>query len=217
MATFSTFARDLKLATAGLEPQAIAAQLAKFARAELAGAIQRGEASPIYARFVNGRPGAAEESVVPPGPILYVFSQWGPVLEYALKYLEGRSPKKEGRYQLAHIVMVDGRVVADPSTIPAEATVTIVNTVPYARKIEVGHMKMSVPRGIYEDAEVRIGRQFADVEVRMTMMQLPNGYVLKGRFRRGFREFARRGLQKDTKAGSRMTYPALTLRLSGLH
>src|SRR4051794_12782640 len=104
MATsFQTFARDLQLATAGLEPAAIAAQLARFARSELAGAIQRGEASRIYAKFVNGRAGAPEESVIPPGPILYVFSQWGPVLEYALKYLEGRSPKKSGKYQLAHI------------------------------------------------------------------------------------------------------------------
>src|SRR3954464_13170980 len=112
-----TFARDLQLATAGLEPQAITAQLARFARAELAGAIQRGEASPNYARFVNGRAGAPEESVIPPGPILYVFSTWGDVIPWALADLEKRSPRKSGRYQLSHIVMVGGRVVPDPGTI----------------------------------------------------------------------------------------------------
>lgn len=205
MPGFETFARDLQLATAGLEPVAIAAQLARFARAELADAIQRGEASPTYARFVNGREGAPEESVVPPGPILYVFSAWGEIIPWALADLEKRSPRKSGAYAFAHIVMVGGRPVSDPSAIDPSATVNIVNTQPYSRKIEFGHMRMSVPSGVYEAAAVAIERQFKDaVDVRWTQVQLPNGYVLKGRGRR-------------SKPGERMTYPALQLKLSAVH
>lgn len=221
MAAFQTFERDLRVATAGLEPAAIAAQLARFAKVELAAAIQRGDASPTYERFVNGRAGAPEESVVPPGPILYVFAQWGEIIRSALAYLEKRSPRLKGDYLAAHTVMVKNAPVPDPSRIPAAAKVLIVNTVPYARKIEVGAQRLSVPRGVYEDLEQELIGQFGRagglVYVRKRMVQLPNGYVLKGRFRMGFRSKARRGLARDTNAGARMTYPAIELSMQAYH
>ena len=39
------------------------------------------------------------------------------------------------------------------------------------------------------------------------------GMGLKGRFRRGYRQFARTKLRKDTQAGAQMTYPALVLNM----
>jgi hypothetical protein len=49
--------------TADLEPAAISAKLARFAREALGEAIESGDASAAYTRFVNGVEGAAEESV----------------------------------------------------------------------------------------------------------------------------------------------------------
>jgi hypothetical protein len=54
MATgFEFFERDLRVATAGLEPEAINRAVAAFARQELQRVIADGSASPDYQRYVN--------------------------------------------------------------------------------------------------------------------------------------------------------------------
>jgi hypothetical protein len=215
MATrLTSFAKDVQLATAGIAPQNIAVELARFARAELARVIASGEGNPEYERYVNGNKGAIEDTVIPPGPILYVFSWWGPIIEYALQYVVERSPRKSGRYRRSWFAMADGVPVANPRLVPVGAEVIITNNQPYHRKIDVGHMKMSVPPGVIEDGRKAVRRIFGNmITVRQTMITLPGGYILKGRFRRGHRQFARRGLRKDTMAGAAMTYPALVLTM----
>lgn len=217
MARFETFDRDIVAATAGLEQSAIAAALARFSREKLAEVIASGEGSKNYDKFVNGRAGAEEESVIPPGPIVYQFNWWAPIVRFALDTLEARSPHKSGRYGISHIVMVNGAVVTDYSTIAGNAEVTIVNIQPYARKIEVGHMRMSVPPGVYEAARGIIVREFGgrsgSLDVRVKMIQIPGGYILRGHFTKGVRKFARMGLRRDTAAGQKMTYPSLSLSM----
>ncbi len=214
MARFQDFAKELRLATAGISQDAISAELAKFARAQLAEAIGSGAGSPMYSRFVNGREGAAEETVEAPGPILYVFAWWAPVIGFALAYARGRSPERSGRYRKSWIVLVNGREVDEDAAIPAGAEVTITNRQPYHRKIDSGHMRMRVPPGIIEEMRSRIARRFSGaVEARATQVLIPGGYILKGKFRRGYRERARSGLRRDTRAGQPMTYPAVVMRM----
>lgn len=209
-----SFAKDIQLATASIAPAAIQAALADFARTELARSIASGEASPDYIRYVNGVEGAVEDDVVPPGPILYVFSWWKDIIPFALQYLIERSPSASGRYKTSWFVMVDGNIVSDFSSIPIEAVVTITNDQPYSRKIDVGHMRMSVPAGVVEDARKRVQYYFGNlVTASRTLVELPNAYILRGRFRRGYRKFARTKLRKDTQAGAVMTYPALVLSI----
>lgn len=217
MARISTFARDLQLATAGIAPENIAKELAAFAKAELALAISEGEGSDQHDRYVNGRLGAPEESVQPPGPIVYDFLWWRPVLEFALQTLIDRSPRMSGRYRRSWFVMIrDGGRVQNLDTIPINATVIICNDQPYSRKIDVGHMRMSVPPGVVEDARKAIMGRFGNMlTVKRMMIPIPNGYVLKGRFLRGYRPYARKKLRSDTEAGAQMTYPALVLSMRG--
>lgn len=248
MTTFQTFRRDLGLATAGLEQQAIAAQLAAFAHAEVEDAIRRGEASPSYRRFVNGQPDMPEERVTLPGPIDYVFSGWDQIIPFALDYLRGRSPVDSGDYQNSFVVIVNGRVVSRSSSgyqrrvlfggqagggldIPADALVTITNTQPYTRKIEVGAMRLSVQPRIFEDAEHEVASKFeGQVSTSTQYLRLHGGiadgvpYTLKGRqrqravaqtsrssaFRAGRRALSDRG---DSKAGQPLTYPSLVMTL----
>lgn len=206
--------RDIQLATESISPGNIAKELARFARDEVQKAILSGEASPIYDKFVNGRAGIEEEQVVPPGPILYVFSYWQPIIDFALQELSKRSPVLTGRYQRSHLVMIGSQVVSPDTQISSDEEVTIVNTQPYARKIEVGHMRMSVEDGVYKDIGARVQRQFgASIKVRVRQVLIPNGYILKGRFTRGWKEKARTKLQRDTIAGARMTYPAMILSM----
>lgn len=214
MARLEAFHQDIILATADLAPEAIAAELAKFARSGLAEAIASGEGSPSYEKFVNGRPDAEEETVIPPGPIVYTFNWWTEIIEFALEYLQHRSPRRSGRFRESWFVMLNDNRITDPSRIPINSTVILTNDQPYARKIEVGHMQMSVPHGVVEDARVAVRRQYgAIVDVKKTFVRLRNGYVLKGRFTRGVRQFSRTRLRPDVAAGEQVTYPALVLNM----
>jgi hypothetical protein len=217
MPRISTFAKDLQLATAGIAPENIGKELAAFARSELAKAIQEGEGSERYERYVNGRLGAQEETVVPPGPILYVFHWWREIVEFALQTAVERSPEKSGDYKKSWFIMTPGGVVKSFDDIPINSTVVLTNNRPYARKIDVGHMRMTVPPGIVEDVRKAVMARFGNfVIAKRTMIPLPGGYVLKGRFRRGYRPFARTKLRSDTMAGAQMTYPALVLSMKVL-
>lgn len=216
MARFETFARDLKLATADMAPEAISRELARFARSSLADVIAAGEASTIYTKYVNGREGANEETVVPPGPIVYDFSYWQPILAFTLAELEKRSPRKSGDYIASHVVMVGSQVLRPDAEIAAGEEVSVVATVPYARKIESGFQRVSTGDAVFQDVRRKVQSQFGRaVDVRFRMILISNGYILKGRFRRGYKPFARRKIQRDTQAGSRMTYPAITMRMKG--
>lgn len=214
MARISTFAKDLQLATASIAPENIAKELAAFARSELAKSIQEGEGSERYDRYVNGRLGATEESVIPPGPILYVFHWWREIIEFALQSAVERSPEKSGRYKQSWFIMTPGGVVKSFDEIPINSTVILTNNQPYHRKIDVGHMRMSVPPGVIEDVRKMVMARFGNfVVAKRTMIPLPGGYILKGRFRKGYRPYARTKLRPDTAAGAQMTYPALVLTM----
>lgn len=214
MARFEAFARDLQLATADLAPEAISRELARFARSSLADVVAAGEASTIYTKYVNGREGAEEETVVPPGPIVYDFSYWQPILAFTLAELEKRSPRKTGAYIASHVVMVGSQAIRPDAQIAAGEEVSVVATVPYARKIESGFQRVSTGDAVFQDVRRKVQSQFGRaVDVKFRMVYIPNGYILKGHFRRGYKEFARRKLQSDTQAGARMTYPAIVMNM----
>lgn len=217
MGTLNTFAADLRLATADIEPVAVGAALARFALEQLAEAIASGEASPTYDRYVNGRLGVPEFAVEPPGPILYLFAGWEEVIPWTIARLVQRSPDLRGRYKAGHTAFVDWKPVVDPATVPREATVTITSPVDYVRKIEVGGQRMKVRPHIYEDVYAAVRRRFGGpsgfLDVRFLYQTIPGGYVLKGRYRRGPADFARKGLRPDTRAGEPLTYPCIEMRM----
>jgi hypothetical protein len=214
MARLQTFAKDIQLATAAIAPAAVSAALAAFAQQELAASIASGEGSPDYDRYVNGNLGAPESSVVPPGPILYVFNWWTDIVQYALQTLVQKSPVKSGDYQQSWIIRADGQQVSDPKNIGVASLVEITNVQPYHRKIDVGHMKMSVPHQLIETTRQQVMSVWGNmILAQRTMIMLPGGYILKGYFRRGIRPHSRTKLHKDTVAGQPMTYPTLSMRM----
>lgn len=206
--------KQLILATAGIAPQNLSRELALYAKQSLRDAIHYGEGSPNYDKFVNGVEGADEFTVTPPGPIVYVFHWWNEIIEYALDVLRSRSPVKSGLYRDSWFPMINGVVVSDYDKIPLDAEVMLTNNQPYARKIEVGFMDMSVPPHVAQDANTIIRRRFGNLFAsKSTMVTLPGGYVLKGHFKRGIRQYSRTKLRKDTMAGAQMTYPAISLKV----
>lgn len=204
--------RKIQFATQDISPQNLAKELASFAKQSVREVIQSGEGSDRFERYVNGNLDAPEESVVPPGPIVYLFHWWPEVIEYGLQVLIDRSPEKSGLYKRSWFAMVNGAVVTDYTQIPIDAQVFLTNNQPYSRKIEVGHMRMRVDPGVVQDSRRTVMSRFGNtIEAKATMITLPGGYILKGNFRRGFRRTARPKLRKDTMADAQMTYPALAL------
>lgn len=217
MARIQTFERDLRLATADIEPQNIAPELARFARQSLSEAIQSGEGTENYTKYVNGREGAAEETVVSPGPIVYDFIWWREIVEFAIQSAVERSPERSGDYKKSWFIMTPGGVVKSWDALSINDTVILTNNQPYHRKIDVGHMQMSVPPGVVEDVRRMVLGRFGNIiTAKRTLIPLPGGYVLKGVFRRGYRPYARTKLRPDTQAGARMTYPALVMSMKDL-
>lgn len=212
MTTAATFERDLRLATAGMEPAAIAGALAAFAKAELAKAIAEG-ASPRYERFVNGVEGAAEESVVPPGPILYRFVNWPQIIEMALAELVRRGPRpSSGRFNRSYVVIAGGRVVVtDWTKIRADAEIIITNFQPYVRKAEVGRLGIPERRLFAGTARVLRSRFGGSFSVVSKFVDIPPGivagapYRLKGGGNRG------RSHDRISRRSGVLSYPALII------
>lgn len=220
-----TFERDIKVATVALEPRAIAAELARFARAEVAEAISAGEASKTYARFVNGRQGATEDQVVPPGPIVYVFTYWPTVIQTALTELRKRVPVRSGRYSGGFIVLVNGQIVTSYEAIPFDAEVVIFNVRPYTRKMEVGALGKGGGRsggpgeGHFRKTRYLINQRFngkfrcEDRFIAVSPGLAPGvPYILKGELQRR-RTRDRSTRRPDRQPGMPITYPALAINM----
>ena len=164
-------------------------------------AIASGRASPAYTTFVDGREGAREEEVKPDGAILYRFNLLGEAVTFALDFARRQSPVRSGAFRDAWIVAVDGRrwtgLVRD---IPVAAQVTIVNTQPYARKIDTGSIQ-TIGYALVEATRQAVMRKFPNVKADRQFVTLPGGYVIKGHSHR----------RRRSSPGERMTYPAIVL------
>ena len=201
--TPQAFERQIKIATAGLNNDQIRIKLARVAREAVHTAVRANEFPPTYITNVNGRIGVSEESVVPPGPIIYTARWWPEVLTYAVSFATERSPVKSGRFKNSWFVMSNGAVTTDYAAIPITAEVILTNDQPYARKIEVGAMQMSVPPGIVQDTMSALRRKYGDLLLlRKRFVTLERGYVLRSHSRRQ---------RRSRKTGEPLSYPALVM------
>jgi hypothetical protein len=227
MAGLEFFDRELRIATADLEPDAINAALAKFARQELAKA-NAGGASPEYERYVNGRHGAVEETVQAPGPIVYEFINWPLIINAAVEELQKRSPRpRSGRFASSFIVIVGGSVTTDFRSIRLDAEVIITNFQPYVRKVEGG--KRLGQKRVFDSTKNSLVRRFGSAFAFQTkFLNIGSGvhpeipYILKGggarrraaqnsrssAFRAG-REFL--ATRSDRQPGQPISYPSIVI------
>ncbi|RWP64917.1 MAG: hypothetical protein EOR08_08360 [Mesorhizobium sp.] len=225
MAGFQFFERDLKLATAGMEPEAINRALAAFSKQEVKRVIAEGIASPNYERYVNGVPGATEDAVKAPGPIVYEFVNWPLVINAALDELKNRSPRKSGRFASSFIVIVARRlVVTDFTKLRGDAEIIITNFQPYVRKAEVGFLGIPAQRLFYGTARVMGSRFRGLFTFESKFLNVPAGihavmpYRLKGdgtiRLAVQNRRSSAFRSGRDTlksKAGQQLTYPSIII------
>jgi hypothetical protein len=154
-----------------LSPAAQSKAIADFARTAIAETDETnrlilGRLPPKHTT-VDGRQGAALESVKPGGTIITEWDLGNDVLAWIAQTLIDRSPRKSGDYIKGHTLFADGVEIKLGEQIPDALTFTFANMVPYSRKLEVGKTKsgrdflIQVPNRIYErtfrDAKARFG------------------------------------------------------------
>lgn len=115
-----------------------------------------------FKRVVDGRLGAPEEAVKPNGVIVYFYPRLEEVAQFALETLFDLSPVLSGRYRESHTLFVNGVAVPNLKNY-TQGEITISNPMPYARKIEIGRMKMRVPGRVYEHAVKIVRARFGNV------------------------------------------------------
>ena len=181
-------------------------EFAAYARRERDELIASGHASRVYDTYVNDRLGANEDTVIMPGPITHVFSNWKVVIDVALEELKKRVPRRGGKYAASFLVTVNGRVISDFTSIAPDATVRILNAQPYTRKMQVGANKTGARH--FELSKSAVNRRFGGAfSATFTFMNASGGidaripYILK----------RNNGRRKDSRAGMPITYPVLEI------
>ncbi len=137
-----------------LSPEARRAMMASFAREELSKAQAANQQAlghePPYETFVDGRRGAALESVnADNGTILFAFELLDDLFEWIGEQLVLHAPVLTGKFRNSFRFYADGAEIDPGANVPAAREYVFLSTVPYARKLERGHSDQA-PNGVFE-------------------------------------------------------------------
>lgn len=161
-----------------MSPSARSRAVAGFAKEQIEDVKQTNRAIlgrvPHYTVAVDGRMGAALESVKPDGVIITEFDVDfdKEVLTWLHDQLRIHSPISDGRdpdpnveYLDSHKLFADGNETDIAGEIPAAREFVFVNTVPYAAKIERGESTQA-PDGVYQVVAVLGQGKFPAADIR---------------------------------------------------
>lgn len=147
--------------------------------------VMRSDPRPArFTRTVDGRQNAPEEAVRADGRIVYDYGRLAEVVQFAMEALFDLSPVLSGEYRSAHRLFVGGAEVRNLEGWNGEGDVVISNSVPYARKIELGKMTMRVPGSdqVYQQAQAIVQRRYHNVaSVHFTYQGIIAGTHMAGR------------------------------------
>lgn len=183
-------------------------------------AAQRSEVIPEWDAYANTPGNTNLASVRLPGPIVYRYRYLRETILTAIKMLEEASPTAgSGKYKNSHTVWING-IQASPSTIiKSTDEVFIANSVPYARRLEVGKTKsgrdflISVPNRIYERTAKRLKTRYRNVaDISMGYVTLPGAYVIKGRLPSSYGLPSGKRRKRVQKAGEAVRAPAIFIK-----
>lgn len=118
--------------------------------------------------------------------IVYRYVYMTELVTAALELLREHSPvgsngdPHPGLYRDSHLVFLNGQLApgGDVSAWQPGDQINIANPVPYARKIEFGHMTLSVPGHVYETvAQILAGRFGNQAAIKLTFMPVRFGSI----------------------------------------
>ena len=203
------FQRTIASASSAIASQS-AANLAQTAKNERARVIAeqsaRAKIAPTDLIIADGVRNAPIDSAKNVVVIEYRYMR--EIVKEALDRLRIRSPVASGRYANSFEVSADGRQIEDWSRIPYEvAEVLIVNTTPYARRLEVGKKKDGTPfvvqvaPHIVESVALFMGLKWQQIAIiKHTYIDLAGAPVILSKISR-------------RKKAARVRYPAMRISM----
>lgn len=106
------------------------------------------------------------------------------IAQFVLQTLRERSPvgssgdSHPGLYRDSHMLFIDGHNVQDAKSWQPGQQLEFSNPVPYARKIELGAIKVSAPPHVYEETAPLVSARYGNsVNVQFVFMPLRFGSV----------------------------------------
>lgn len=191
--------------------------LAATARSEEARVIREQKARagivPTLTRVVDGRRGAAYDQVRDNGVIILQWRYLREIVTVAMARLKARSPERSGDYKRGLMLFVgNAQATISAAGIPEGATnMTIVATMPYSRRLEVGKdakggpFVVQVPQHIVQETAMLLARDYRGVaRIKFTYedVQGPGGRA--ARPSTGSR-------RKDRRRDVSLRYPAISI------
>ena len=155
-----------------LSPTALIAELAAFAREQLAEAEKiNADAlgfTPQHAVEVDGVAGVSEDRVRPDGVIVYTFDPMPDVFGWIAAELEAFAPVRSGRFRRSFAFFVDGILTDITGEIPEGREFVFMSSVPYAGKIEGEHKSPEshqAPDGVFEAVAALAQMRFPQLDI----------------------------------------------------
>lgn len=164
-----------------LSPEAQGEAFAALAREAIAEAQETNRQAlgypPDYDLFVDGAKRASLDGLRPSSIVLAEFHLLLDVIEWVDAQLILHSPVKTERYARSHQWFADNVAFDDPANPPPAESYVVLNSQPYARKIERGQSAQA-PAGVYEAVAVMARRRFGNIAyVGFTYRSFPGGAI----------------------------------------
>lgn len=132
--------------------------------------------------FVDGVEANSTSAIKWDSTVRFQYARIDVVVNYAMEALAKLSPVLTGRYQVSHTLLIDG-VPGRIEDWDWGSEIVIVNMQPYARKIEIGAMKMRVPgtdHVFQTAAKFTRSRYSTMANISFTFMPLAAGLTVSG-------------------------------------
>lgn len=176
-------ARDIALVLdEALSPEAQEALLASAATEALTDAQETNRQAlgyvPEHETFVDGARRAGITGITPKSSVVFEFKLLTDIIEWVETQLILHSPVRTERYARSHVWFADD-VECDPLSPPPAEQYVVLNSQPYARKVERGLSKQA-PDGVYLAVAALAKRRFGNVAyVGFGYRSFPGGAVGK--------------------------------------
>ncbi|WP_316184722.1 MULTISPECIES: hypothetical protein [unclassified Bradyrhizobium] len=116
--------------------------------------------------------------------IVFRYFDMDEIAQFVLQTLRDRSPvgstgdRHPGLYRDSHMLFIGGHNATDAKNWKPGQELEFSNPVPYARKIEIGSIKVSAPPHVYEETVPLITARYGNqVDVQFTFMPVKFGSI----------------------------------------
>jgi hypothetical protein len=201
------------------------AYLVRFARAghdqTMREQTMRAGVVPEWDAYANTPANTNLDTVKLPGPIVYRYRYHKEIVLAAIDALREASPKVSGAYKDSHFLWVNDEQVPLDTELKRTDDIFIANTVPYARRLEVGKKDNGEPFIVQKDPDIYkrvmntilIPKYGKVAEFRLGYVTLPDAWKIRGRLGPDYALASGKRRKRRQNVGELVRAPAIFIGL----